>query len=290
MVAFLLQTSILECLTAPLCEAVTGQTQAQAMLETLMEMNLFLVPLDQQQEWYRYHPLFSDLLRRRLVTFHSEQVGELHRRASRWYQENGFLAQAIDHALAGQDPDRAAVLIEDIAEDSLASGKTVTLLRWLEALPASSKDMHLRLWVLHDLALLLYGKPDTPVQDAVARISRTAQVGAMRGEIALLHALRAVMTGQTDAAISLAESALQQLPPGRLFFRSLAADSLGMAHTLRGDTTAAIQAFEQVVNLSRRAGGYLLAVLGLSSLAGLHYTQGHLRAAASMYRDVMEFG
>ena len=286
-VSFLLQTSILERLTAPLCEVVTGQPQAQAMLETLMEANLFLVPLDQQQEWFRYHTLFSDLLRKRLFTFHREQVGELHRRASRWYQEHGFASQAIDHALAEGDFDRAGTLVEDVAEDSLARGETVTLLRWLEALPPASKDAHLRLWVFHGLALMLYGKPDTPVRDALDRLSGSTEAVPVQGEIALLQALRAVMTGQPGVAISLAESALQKLPLDSLFFCSLAADSLGMAHTLRGHTAAAIRDFEQVVGLSSRAGAHLLTVFGLSSLAGLYTMQGHLRTAAAMYRDVI---
>ncbi|MBN2390826.1 MAG: tetratricopeptide repeat protein [Anaerolineae bacterium] len=287
-VAFLLQTSILDSLTAPLCEAVTGQTGAQAMLSYLMEANLFLIPLDQQQTWYRYHTLFADLLRKRLFTSQRAQVEALHRRASHWYEENGFLSPAIDHALAGEDFERAAALIESTAEDRLARGETATLLRWLEALPPASKDAHLSLWIFHGLALILYGKPDTPVRDALDRLSGSVAVNSVQGETALLQALGTIMTGQTAEAISLTEKALQHLPSDSLFFRSLAADSLGMAHTLRGETAAAIAAFTQVVELATRTGAGMLSVMGLSSLAGLHYTQGQLRVAARMYQNVID--
>ena len=287
-VSFLLQTSILEHLTAPLCEAVTGQTRAQKTLEYLMEANLFLVQLDHGQEWYRYHTLFSDLLRKRLYIYCSEQENELHIRASRWYQDNGFLPQAIEHALLGKDFDRAAVLIEHLAEDSLARGETLTLLRWLETLPADIKDHHLILWVLNGLALLLCGKSDTSVQASLDRFSDSAAAGSVQGEMAFLQALRAVMEGKAADAVSLAEIALQQIPPDRLFFRCFAADSLGMAHTLRGDTEAAIQAYEQVVELSTRAGNDMMTICALSSLAGLHTVRGQLRISAAMYQNVME--
>lgn len=286
-VTFLLQTSILDRLTAPLCEAVTGQTGAQAMLESLREANLFLVPLDQQQTWYRYHTLFADLLRKRLFTSHSDQLVTLHCRASRWYEENGFLSSAIDHALAGQDFERAAALIESIAESHLARGETVTLLRWVEALPLASKDAHPRLWVFHGLALMLSRKPDIPIRDILERLSGLSVPEAVQGEVAVLQSLHVILAGQAAEAVALAESALQHLPPDSLFFRSLAADSLGMAHTLRGDTAAAITAFTQVVELAMHANADMLTVLGLSSLAGLHYTQGQLRLAEAEYQHVI---
>jgi LuxR family maltose regulon positive regulatory protein len=287
-VTFLLQTSILERLSEPLCNAVTGQTHSQETLDYLMEANLFLFPLDQQREWFRYHRLFADLLRKRLDTFNSELAVGLHRKASRWYQENGFLSQAIEHALLGQDFEQAASLIKFLAEDGLAYGQTGTLLRWLETLPADVKDHHLSLWVYQGLAMILCGQKDTPVRLAVERFSESAAEESCQGEISVLEALRAVMDGNGGKAISQSKIAMQQLPPDRWFFRCLAADSLGMAYTLQGDTAAAIQAFEQVVALSTQGGIDMMAILALSSLAGLHTMQGHLRTSASLYQRVME--
>ena len=110
--SFLLQTSILDRLSGPLCDAVTGQTDGKAMLEALDRGNLFLVPLDDRRRWYRYHHLFADVLRARLLDEQPDDVAELHRRASDWYEQNGERSEAIRHALAAEDFERAADLIE----------------------------------------------------------------------------------------------------------------------------------------------------------------------------------
>ena len=109
---FLLQTSILGRLTGSLCDAVTGQDGGKAMLEALERGNLFLVPLDDRRQWYRYHHLFADVLRARLLDEQPDGVPELHRRASEWYEQNGDRSEAIRHALAGEDFERAADLVE----------------------------------------------------------------------------------------------------------------------------------------------------------------------------------
>jgi LuxR family maltose regulon positive regulatory protein len=287
-ISFLLQTSILEHLTAPLCEAVTGQASAQETLEYLVEGNLFIVPLDERQEWYRYHTLFADLLRKRLYTANREQVDEFHCRASHWYGENGFFSQAIDHALVGVDFERAAGMIERLAEDGLAHGQTVTLLRWLETLPAEIKDKTLLLWVYQGLALMMGGQPDQPVRAALERHSGSPEEEAIQGEIAVLRALQAVLEGNTAEAVSRAEFAMQKLPSDRSFFRSLAADCLGMAYTLQGNVVAAISAFEEVKELSTRAGNDMMVILALSNLAGLHSMRGQLRTSEAIYQRVID--
>src|SRR5207249_7104600 len=109
---FLLQTSVLDRLSGPLCDAVTGQDDGKAMLEALERANLFVVPLDDRRRWYRYHHLFADVLRARLLDEHPEYVPELHRRASAWYERNGESSDAIRHALVAKDFHRAADLIE----------------------------------------------------------------------------------------------------------------------------------------------------------------------------------
>ena len=110
--SFLLQTSILDRLNGSLCDAVTGQTGGKARLETLQRGNFFLIPLDDKRHWYRYHHLFADVLHMHLMTEQPDQVPTLHRRASEWYEQNGLTADAIRHALAGEDFERAADLIE----------------------------------------------------------------------------------------------------------------------------------------------------------------------------------
>ena len=132
---FLLQTSILGRLSGALCDAVTGQVGGKAMLESLDRGNLFLVPLDDQRRWYRYHHLFADVLRARLVDEQPDQVPDLHRRASAWYERNGEPSVAIGHALAAEDFGRAADLIERAIPAARRDRQETTARGWLEKLP-----------------------------------------------------------------------------------------------------------------------------------------------------------
>src|SRR5947209_17997078 len=130
-----MQTSILDRLSASLCNAVTGQEYGKAMLEALERGNLFVVPLDDRRRWYRYHHLFADVLRARLLDEQPEQVPELHRRASAWYERKGEAAEAIRHALAADDFSKAADLIELAVPALRRSRHEAALLGWLAALP-----------------------------------------------------------------------------------------------------------------------------------------------------------
>ena len=133
--SFLLQTSILERLNGPLCDAVTHQEGGKARLETLQRGNFFLIPLDDKRHWYRYHHLFADVLHMHLMTEQPDQVPILHQRASEWYEQNGSPADAIRHALAGADFERAANLIERAMPAMRQSRQEATVLGWLQALP-----------------------------------------------------------------------------------------------------------------------------------------------------------
>ncbi len=285
---FLLKTSILERLSASLCEAVTGQAGAQSTLEQLKDENLFIVSLDRQGAWYRYHILFADLLRKRLQSMYGGSVGELHNRASVWFEENGAVDLAIEHALAGKNDEQAAKMIEQIAEGLLMHGEATTLLRWLEALP---QEMILRRPVLGSLkgfALIFCGRPP---QEAAVLFQEMAEAGSLdqfQGEATTVQALLAILQGKSTDARQLSEQALQQLPAERSFFRSLAADSLGMAYTLAGDIEAGSRAFEQVVEIAMQSGNTMMALLALTNLAGLRYVQGHMRAAIATCQQVVE--
>src|ERR671917_2219382 len=157
---FLLQTSIPDGLTGSLCDALTGRSDGQAMLEGLEKENLFVVALDDERRWYRYHHLFRDFLRGRLEREEPELAGDLHRRASGWHEGNGHMAEAIDHALAAPDYELAARLIEGGVEGAVERGEGATALRWLEALPTDAKRLRPRLFVEHAVALVITGRPD----------------------------------------------------------------------------------------------------------------------------------
>ena len=145
---FLLQTSILGRLCGPLCDAVTRQKNSEQMLNTLEKANLFVIPLDDERCWYRYHRLFADLLEQRLRALQGDLVPELHRRASQWLVENGFKNDAVDHALVAQDYALAAQLIEEIAELDWDRAGESRLLQWLKKLVMLLLE-HWMLKVLH---------------------------------------------------------------------------------------------------------------------------------------------
>ena len=150
---FLLETAILDALTAPLCDAVTGRADSQAILTSLEQANLFIVPLDNRRQWYRYHQLFADLLRERLGES-GRSVAVLHARASRWYAENGFHTPAIDHALEANDPVEAIRLIEETAQAFFIGSELTALTRWWPFLPAEIVAQHPRLSMAYAWAFL----------------------------------------------------------------------------------------------------------------------------------------
>jgi LuxR family maltose regulon positive regulatory protein len=283
---FLLHTSILKRLSAPLCEAVSRQPHADQMLEKLASTNTFLIPLDDQRQWYRYHALFADLLRKRLLQSDKEIVADLHCRAGEWYLQNNWMEQAVEHFLAGENYKRAATLIEKNAEQLLMVGQTGTYLRWLEAFPEKHLHAYPALVVYQGIAAMLLGKtPENSLSLLHEIVSSSAKY---RGETDVLQALYLIMKGNAPEAVQLAESALQNLPPERVFLRILAADSLAMGHTLRGDLISATLAFEKVVEAAQTAGNVIMRLIGLANLAGLHYQQGHLHRAWEDYQKVFD--
>ncbi len=286
--SFLLQTSILDRLSAPLCAAVTGAADAQEILDSLKDKNLFLVPLDQDHTWYRYHALFIDLLRNRLHRAAGIQIEDLHLRASRWYRENGLTIPAIEHALAGKDVELAAALIEGAVEPVFISGQVTLLLRWLEALPAGVKDRHPLLWIYTGLAPFWRGKSPPGSRPPLAELAPAFTAHGLEGEANTLQALYAMTEGRSVEAARLAESALDQLPPQRAFFRCLAADTLGMTRILQSEPSAAAQAFELLAGTASQAGFVIFEVMALSHLAGIRLQQGQLHAAALGYQRALD--
>ena len=187
---FLLQTSILGRICGPLCEAVVEsgtieQNNGQAILEDLERMNLFLIPLDDERRWYRYHHLFADVLSRHLERLYPHQSSELHQRASQWYEQNGFIPEAIQHSLAAGDQDCATQLIEQNGVLLLIRGEVTTLLKWIEAVEPHSQT-HPWLYILKAWAFALTGN-----LDRVNGMLRTAEE--------LISTLEPTQRGQGDA-------------------------------------------------------------------------------------------
>jgi LuxR family maltose regulon positive regulatory protein len=282
---FLLETSILERLSGPLCEAVTGQGQAQARLEALERANLFLIPQDDQRRWYRYHPLFADFLRARLRELHPERWQELHHRAAEWCERNGLLAQAVEHALAVDDSEQATRLVEQIAESIWRRGEMMRLLGWLEALPESLLRARPRLCVFHAWTLNIVGRFELVQQRlneaelGLAHCPEPEQRTA-RGMLAATRAIVAAMDGRTDQVKALVQQALDDLPEKNLVWRSVVTRNLGNAYLLEGQTDAACATFSAAVDLSHRADNIYMAIVSLYELAEAQLVQGRLHQAA----------
>lgn len=285
---FLLQTSILGRFNAELCEAVTLSPGAQKTLEYLVDSNLFIIPLDDTQKWYRYHSLFADLLQKRLYKEQSYSKFELHHRASLWYQDDGQMDLAITHAISSQDFELAAGLIEQIAEKYLMVGQATTLLGWLQALPYEMIFDRPILGSLKGFSLILCNKPIKEAMQLISAMDTAGSLKEFQGEVATLQALVMIMQGRSGDAIQLSTQALLHLPVERVFFRSLAVDSLGLAHTLAGDFEAARQSFEQVVEISMHSDNVMMTLMALTNQAGLLYMQGKLRAGIRICQQVLD--
>jgi LuxR family maltose regulon positive regulatory protein len=315
---FLLQTAGLDRLTAPLCEAVTGRSDSQAMLEHLERANLFIVPLDQHRRWYRYHHLFADLLRGRLEQSRPDQVAALHHRASTWYEQNGSLAEAVAHALAADDVERAAALIEGNVIALLGHRELSALLSWLGALPDPIVRARPWLSIAYAWALLYAGQLGTaerflqeaekhvptldlsPERDSApvlveipaARPTTAAsptEIDGSRhiaGHIAVIRAYQAGLVTDHVRSGALSRQALEWLPEDDLLARGLAATLLAIALRRTGDLAGAAEAFAEAIAIGQMAGDSFVADLSRVNLAGLRLEQGRLHEAAALFRSV----
>ncbi|MCB0206173.1 MAG: LuxR family transcriptional regulator, partial [Anaerolineae bacterium] len=170
--AFLLQTAILDRLTGPLCNALTGQNNGQTTLEMLEHANLFIVPLDEARHWYRYHHLFAELLRQRLHETRQERASILHQRASEWYEQNGFADASIEHALCSEDFMQAARLIEEQVDVVWQRGEHASLRRWLETLPVDVILSKPHLCIFHAWYMFVSGQQ--ALADRTLRVAEQA--------------------------------------------------------------------------------------------------------------------
>ncbi|HEY4721675.1 MAG TPA: hypothetical protein VII92_07510, partial [Anaerolineae bacterium] len=210
---FLLQTSILDRLTAPLCDAVTDRNNSRDVLRALEHANLFIVPLDQAREWYRYHHLFADLLQHHLRVEDRHDVAQLHRRASQWHADRDFSTEAIRHALAAADWERAAGLMTSVGSSLLNQGEVVTLLNWYRALPEKFIRARPRLCYEYSWPLILAAQLDA-AESYLGQAEQALQNDpAFLGQIVTAQAYVARTRGDGRRAVELSQRALSLLPP-----------------------------------------------------------------------------
>jgi LuxR family maltose regulon positive regulatory protein len=302
---FLLYTSILDRMCSSLCDAITGdmledyqtiipkiipseRLNSQQILEYLDQSNLFVVPLDRQKEWYRYHRLFADVLRSRLLREQPDVIRLLNERACHWYEKNGYMDLAINHALEGDDFQRAATLIEGIAVHILSRGEMNTLLKWLNLIPDNVMNDHPLLLIYHSWILFIRGQPIDIIEARLGQAQLSDPNKLIAGELLMFNGILAGVKGDIEKSIELSRSALSIIDEGNYFFKGVTIRNLASSYEDAGDLPAAISTLDQSVTMDIRVGNIIGAVVGLSRLAGLRKVQGRLREAEDLYKKALQ--
>jgi LuxR family transcriptional regulator, maltose regulon positive regulatory protein len=285
--AFLLQTSLLEKLSAPLCEAITGTENAQAMLESLERANLFIVPLDSERQWYRYHPLWAEMLQTRLKREVAQQISEFHRRAADWLTDNAFIDEAISHALAANEPEKAASLLQNVAKALVMRGGSATLQAWLEKLPGEVIQTRPELLIAQTWALVTDGRLD----EATAILNDLSNCqglnNAQQGEIAAIQSIVATVHQDIPAIQHYAETALRLIPHEDCQLRCGILLSQGTAAALSGALEQSASLLEQAIRESQRAHQPIIHLIAISTLAQTYEALGNFAQAERMHRQVI---
>ncbi|MBN1579794.1 MAG: helix-turn-helix transcriptional regulator [Anaerolineae bacterium] len=304
---FLCQTALLDRFTAPLCDAVTGRNDSADVLRQLERANLFVVSLDNESKWYRYHRLFADFMRSYLNQNMPERVRDLHCWAAEWYEKNGLDDEAVEHVLRAQDFEWAARLIERMARPSLMRGEINKLRRWLKALPGDVVRSRPVLGVFYGWTLLVSGRLidlETVLQDAEQGLARSDYVSGvyvssspvgdltaggdddLAQQIRVIRAFHAMFQGDMACAADLARQILDHLPQDNTFLRGIVTWLLGFAYYFDIDTTMASQAFDTSVRLGQMVGNTLLTLLSTYVSGYLQMYQGHFAQA----QEAFEYG
>ena len=289
---FLQATSILEQFSAPLCDALLGRQDSQAILDLVEQANLFLIPLDDERLWYRYHHLFADLLRKSLKQTHPEIISELHQRASDWYAEHKFLAEAIDHALDAGDVVRVNKFVSGNVLAMVEHTELQEVLRHFEQI--SEQEMCARPWLCVAYAWVkAYVDPTTDigrilekamqsisgVEDALERQHLTSHLDAIWAYVAWVK-------GEADLALEFARTALEYLPEDDWVTRTHVLNTQGLAYQYRGELPAAIRSLEAAVAAGQRTGRIYESFFAYANWAFVEFLRGRLRQANSLCQHI----
>ena len=305
--AFLLRTSILHRMCGPLCDAVLHEEDnhdigisGQATLEYLERANLFVIPLDGERRWYRYHHLFGDLLHQRLLQdapaaarSPATSVAEYHTRASRWFEANGLEVEAFQHAVAAGDVARAERLAEGRGMPLLFRGTVAPVINWLASLPAAALDARPGLWVMYASALIFVSQlagVEQKLQAAEAALQGReldARTRDLVGHIAAIRATVAVTQHDVDKIVFQSRRALEYLNPNNLPVRTATTWTLGYAYLLRGDRAAAGRAYTEAIAISQSIGHFIIHLMATMGLGRVQALDNQLVAAADTYGQVL---
>jgi len=284
--SFLMKTSILERLSGPLCAAVTGLHNSQEILDRLEHDNLFIISLDPERAWYRFHPLFLELLRKRAQARFASQLSEWHRSASLWFEQNGELEGAVHHALATGDFERSARLLELAAQPFLMRSEIYTFQNWINGIPQTILRGHPDLVLFYTWVLALSGSTPDAIEEYLGWIDpRTAgtagRMGVIRGYIKFSQ-------GDILGGIALLKQSLADLPPEEDLFHGVTIYLLSIASVMVGEFESGSQMLKMVVERGLRKGQVMLAAGALCNLAEVHLRLGQLQEAREDYERVLQ--
>lgn len=294
---FLLKTSILERLTGSLCDALIRGQESQSILMDLEKRNLFLISLDDERRWYRYHHLFADLLKNHLNQTNPGEMLELHRRASIWYEENGLLADAFSHALAADEIERIVQLTDEMAVYKLDISERNALMTWLERLPDESYLNYPWLMIARAWAHFNAGKYEAvdanlvEIEETLVDHSYSDELGSrIRGHIAAIRSyLAEVRDEDATNVLCMAEDALELLPEKDIQLRSFVAIRLANCLTWLGNFERAIAVYKEAGESSKQIGDGHLAITALSEMAVVQMLHGKLRQANESIQDIHQY-
>ncbi len=297
--AFLLATAPLAEMTAPLCAAVLDDeaseqsvARARQLLVHLERANLFLIPLDEQQQRYRYHALFSEFLQEKLRQSAPERLGSLHQRAARFYERQQMREEALEHALAGHDQASASRLIVQLGEEALwRRGEVKRLLTWLEQLPFACRMEDPQLSILYAWALLLSGEREPVGIAALLEIieSRNEDSCMLKGDLSALRAGLASFQQDIPQAIFFSHRALQELPEERMLLRASVALGVGNAHMARKELDEAYRVLGEALHISQALSSLRTAMFASRYLAIVCIEQGRMAEAEAILRQALRF-
>lgn len=287
---FLIKTSILERLSAPLCNAVAGIVNSHELLEILEQANLFILPLDQSRSWYRYHRLFADLLRSRLRV--ADRINEtvLHIQASQWLKQNGFMDESINHAIAAENWDLASELVMSVSTEMLKRGQVATLIHWYAKFPQETILTNPRLCFDYCWPLLLTAQFESaaPLLNHLEKNAR--EIPSFLGEVLAAQAFLARGQGDNARMVERSQRALELLPKESLNSRTLVAINLVLAYWHMGQMEATEQVLDEAIESSQAIGNTYSLITAIIFKGRVFAVRGELQQAARFFRQAIEQG
>jgi LuxR family maltose regulon positive regulatory protein len=287
---FLLQIAIMDRFCGSICDAViqSSTVSGQETLKFIERANLFVIPLDDERKWFRFHHLFAELLRQRLNKSEDIDIPTLHKRASLWFEENNFEIEAFKHAAAANDIDRAEILIGGKGMPLFFRGEIAPIYKWLKSLPDSTLKNRPSLILIYSIILTFLGKGrDAELKLLAAEIDILDNKDLI-GQIAAIRAMLAIPQNDTEKILIQSILALENLNEDNLAVRTITKWTLGLAYQNRGDRALAIRMFSEVIPISKSSGNIMATIAAATSLGQVQESQNQLFQAKDTYKSILD--